>query len=147
MLEYRYTYGQVQECSKGLQRVVGHARQAPEPPRTTRRQPEPKQMSPKHTCFPQKTRLSPNFLEWDCSVGPQSKFTKKMCYLWKSVLTLAECEWRAAALGLKPLRLPRARLSMSAALRVECLLKTDIWNANQTFRTKDDDDCFYYCKK
>jgi len=34
--------------------------------------------------------------------------TGKKCFWRESVWTLAECEWRAAAPGLKPLRLPRA---------------------------------------
>jgi len=33
---------------------------------------------------------------------------KKAVFAEISVWTLADCEWRAAALGLKPLRLPRA---------------------------------------
>jgi len=38
---------------------------------------------------------------------------KNKRFLRKSVLTLADCEWRGAAPWLKPLRLPRAQPSMS----------------------------------
>jgi len=41
-------------------------------------------------------------------------FWKIKYFLRKSLLTLADCEWRAAAPGLKPLRLPRVRPSTSA---------------------------------
>ena len=48
----------------------------------------------------------------------------KQGFIRKSVLTLADCEWRAAALGLKPLRLPRARPSMSASFCDQVLAYT-----------------------
>jgi hypothetical protein len=38
-----------------------------------------------------------------------SKKVEKKCFVGKKLVeTLAYCEWRAAAAGLKPLRLPRA---------------------------------------
>ena len=42
---------------------------------------------------------------------------KKVCFWRNSVYTLAYWEWRAAAPGLKPLRLPRARNTLAGSKR------------------------------
>jgi len=50
---------------------------------------------------------------------------EKGCCSGKSVLPLADCEWRVAAAGLKPLRLPRTQLNKLCPVDVPCQSNAD----------------------